>query len=228
MIKNINVSELDKNFLKNTKYKIDKCNIDFKDILVKKPWGEEYLLFENKNCAIWVLYIKYMHNTSMHCHINKKTSLICIDGQVSCNTLSTNNILNPLDALILEKTVFHQTNSITKKGSFILEIETPVNKFDLVRINDEYGRRGKDYENKKFYKNIKDLTFNMKNKSKSINNCKIEIIINNEYFNKDKYSENSLVYILSNNQFNKVMYLKDLDILEIEKNIELLILSENL
>ena len=40
--------------------------------LVKKPWGEEYLIFQNNVVAIWLLKIKPNHHTSLHCHTEKK------------------------------------------------------------------------------------------------------------------------------------------------------------
>lgn len=230
MIKVIKVEEIDKTHLNNIKYFLDECKIDFQNILVNKPWGYEYLLYENEYCAIWVLYIKYMENTSMHCHINKDTSLICIDGLVSSNTLSFNNILNPFDALILEKGLFHQTNSISKEGSYILEIETPVNKFDLVRINDNYGRRGKDYEDKKYYKKMKNLTLNNKTNSyKYINGVLIQIVTYDEKFRKNDYKEDSIVSILSENEIiGKVDYLKNLDLDLLENNTILLVIYKEI
>lgn len=229
MIKEIKVEEIDKDFLNKTKYILDECKIDFKDILVNKPWGHEYLLYENDYCAVWVLYINYMQNTSMHCHINKNTSLVCLDGLVSSNTLSFNNILNPFDALILEKGLFHQTNSIDKNGSYVLEIETPVNKFDLVRINDSYGRCGKDYEDKEFYKNIEKLTLDNKiNRFKCINNVFIQIVIYKlNDFRKNNFKVNSLVSIMSKNELmGKVIYLKNLNLNLIEEDSILLIISK--
>ena len=42
--------------------------------------------------------------------------------------------------------LFHSTKAISKKGVFALEFETPVNKNDLVRYKDDYGRQSKPYE----------------------------------------------------------------------------------
>lgn len=43
---------------------------------VKKPWGEEYLLYQNDDVAIWHLYIDPKQKTSLHSHPNKKTGLV--------------------------------------------------------------------------------------------------------------------------------------------------------
>ena len=45
--------------------------------------------------------------------------------------------------------LFHSTKPLSKKNSIVLEIETPINKNDLVRYKDNYGRENKPYEGKK-------------------------------------------------------------------------------
>ena len=42
--------------------------------------------------------------------------------------------------------LFHSIKCISKKPLLALELETPVNKNDLVRYNDKYGRAKKPYE----------------------------------------------------------------------------------
>ena len=212
------VSPQDINALANLNYQDLKCEIDFKNLLVKKPWGSEYLLFENEFCAIWILDINYMENTSMHCHPKKETSLVCLDGEVSCNTLNDSFKLDSLDGIFFNKKIFHQTQSTTKEGSFILEIETPVNKFDLVRINDTYGRQGKEYENKKHYVRHPNLTLNFpENVVKTINQTRIELLTIDSQTKIDTYDENSLVAVLSKSEYcGKIFRLKDIELLEKE------------
>ena len=31
---------------------------DYSKVVVKKPWGYEYLIFENESVAVWILYLK--------------------------------------------------------------------------------------------------------------------------------------------------------------------------
>ena len=57
--------------------------MNYNDIKVKKPWGYEYLVYENQEVALWYLYIKDKHSTSMHCHPNKTTGLILLDGRAT-------------------------------------------------------------------------------------------------------------------------------------------------
>ena len=55
---------------------------------------------------------------------------------------------------MIARGLFHSVKSISKKGLLALEFETPVDKKDLVRFKDIYGRKNKSYEGKKFTKPI--------------------------------------------------------------------------
>lgn len=118
----------------------------YKNKVVIKPWGHEYLIFENDFIAIWTLYIKKGYSTSMHCHPEKKTSLILLSGNAMSNTFTHRNYLRGGDTVIIEKGVFHSTKSLSDDGIFLLEIETPPYKADLVRLEDRYGRESSGYE----------------------------------------------------------------------------------
>ena len=109
---------------------------DYRNMVVLKPWGYEYLIFENEYVAVWFLHINHGHSTSMHCHPQKKTSLILLSGNALCNTFERRNYLNALDAIIVEKCVFHSTKAISDDGIDLIEIETPPDKTDFIRIND--------------------------------------------------------------------------------------------
>ena len=118
--------------------------------IVKKPWGYEYLAYENEYVAIWFLYIKHNHATSFHCHPNKTTGLILLDGQAETSFLNNTNKLTPTNKIMIRKGLFHSTKATDGKGAWIFEIETPVDKQDLVRFKDSYGREGKPYEDETF------------------------------------------------------------------------------
>lgn len=168
------------NFDKIANLKID---FDFTDIVVKKPWGYEYLLFESQDIAIWILYIEKNQTTSMHCHPKKHTSLICLEGQINCKTLDNEYNFNKFDGIYLGKGVFHQTLNMSNKYAIVMEIESPVDKSDLVRMKDNYGRVQEKYESEKYYIKTKDLTIKniFKNKvSKKIGNSILEIGILNK------------------------------------------------
>jgi len=116
------------------------------DNIVKKPWGYEYVAYENEHCALWFLHIKNQHSTSMHCHPNKTTGLILLEGTAEVSFISDSFVLNPNHKIMIRKGLFHSTKATSKDGISLFEIETPVDKFDLVRLKDSYGREGKPYE----------------------------------------------------------------------------------
>jgi len=118
--------------------------------IVKKPWGYEYLAYENKHIALWFLYIKHTHSTSLHCHPNKTTGLILLDGKAEVSFLNDTNKLNPTNKVMIRKGLFHSTKATDERGAWIFEVETPVDKQDLVRFKDNYGREGKPYEDETF------------------------------------------------------------------------------
>ena len=119
---------------------------NYENNIVRKPWGYEYLVYENEYIAIWFLNIKYTHSTSLHSHPNKTTGLFVLDGNVEVSFFNNSTNLNPLQKIMIRKGLFHSTKSVSENGSLILEIETPSNKKDLVRFRDNYGREGKPYE----------------------------------------------------------------------------------
>lgn len=118
----------------------------YENHVVMKPWGYEYLLFENKHVAIWFLHIKKDQSTSMHCHPKKKTSLTILSGKALCNTFNRPNFLNCGETVIIYPSVFHSTTALNQDGICMIEVETPPDKVDLVRLRDRYGRENKGYE----------------------------------------------------------------------------------
>lgn len=119
---------------------------DYANTLVRKPWGSEYLLFQNQWTAGWLLNLAAGHSTSMHCHPRKDTSLIVVRGKVRCQTFSGVFDREAGDAVFLEKGAFHQTYALPSHDATLLEVETPPMKRDLVRLHDHYGRVGAGYE----------------------------------------------------------------------------------
>jgi mannose-6-phosphate isomerase-like protein (cupin superfamily) len=118
----------------------------YQNNIVKKPWGYEYLAYENNECALWLLHINKDQRTSMHCHPNKTTGLIILNGVGQVSFMKDDNILSPTNKIMIRKGLFHTTKAISDDGVSLFEIETPVDKHDLVRLKDSYGREGMPYE----------------------------------------------------------------------------------
>jgi acetolactate synthase I/II/III large subunit len=163
MIKSFKIKKSDKQLIskkidKQTELKkrVKHDSFDYSKVIVKKPWGYEYLVFENKFVAIWMLHIVRKRKTSMHCHPQKRTSLILLSGNATCSHLEGSEQLNPMDGVFIDKGVFHLTEASNKlpidpqseNGIWVMEIESPPDKADLIRMKDEYGRAGEAYEGK--------------------------------------------------------------------------------
>ena len=128
-----------------------------KNLMVKKPWGEEYIICKTNNSATWHLKINSRKKTSLHCHPKKKTGFILLDGKVEVMIgFYEKKILTAPDKLMIRPGLFHSTKALSKNDSIVLEIETPINKGDLVRYKDNYGRENKPYEGKKEMKKLID------------------------------------------------------------------------
>ena len=121
----------------------------YKNLVVTKPWGSEYIACENNTTAAWLLKIKKNHKTSLHCHPKKKTGFIVLDGTVEVELGFYEKVkLKALSKLMIRPGLFHSTKALSKNSATILEVETPINKNDLVRFKDNYGRENRPYEGK--------------------------------------------------------------------------------
>lgn len=118
--------------------------------LVNKPWGYEYLVYENQDVALWYLHINKDQKTSMHCHPKKTTGLVLLDGIAQVSFLADNRIIKSLDKVMIRRGLFHSTKALSDSGICLFEIETPKDKQDLVRLDDQYGRVHIPYEDYRF------------------------------------------------------------------------------
>lgn len=129
--------------------------------VVSKVWGLEWVSYQRPECAVTVLHIARKRMTSLHCHPNKATVLVCISGilKVSIGTQEadgklTERVLGPLGCVSILKGVYHRTEAVgeldlyppSEDGCWLIEIEEPSNKLDLIRAKDAYGRAGQPYE----------------------------------------------------------------------------------
>jgi len=161
-----------------------KINHDkYRDIVVKKPWGFEYLAYQNENLGIWLLHINENMKTSMHCHPKKNTGLICLQGSVEVSFLKNKIALKGIDKIMIFRGRFHSTQALGKGGAFILEVECPQDKHDLVRLDDEYGRKDMPYEGNEceFKKTNDEIWFidPINNESNTIDAFNCHMIIKN-------------------------------------------------
>ncbi len=119
---------------------------DYSKVVVRKPWGYEYLMFANHKTAVWILYLQPGFQTSFHCHPRKKTAVMVLSGEAACSTVDNDIVRSPGEGVLLGKGVFHRTKAVAKEGAFVMEIESPIDKRDIVRFKDDYGREKLGYE----------------------------------------------------------------------------------
>lgn len=117
---------------------------DWSGIVVSKPWGAEFEVYNNNQVSVWQLNIKKGHRTSFHAHPNKTTGLIVVDGEAEVRFFKNTFSIGPIEKFMLHPHVFHQTRALTDVT--VLEVETPPDKLDLVRLTDDYARDGQPYE----------------------------------------------------------------------------------
>ena len=121
--------------------KMENKKSEYKNVVVKKPWGYEYLAYENEHVGLWFLHIEKDQQTSLHCHPIKDTGLVVLEGAVNVSFLNDINRLSAGRKIMIRKGLFHSTKALSKDGASIFEIETPKLKHDLVRLEDMYGRK---------------------------------------------------------------------------------------
>ncbi len=170
---------------------------------VLKPWGSEYTIFRNSISSTKLLRIYYNKSTSLHCHPIKKTGFIIIKGKVNVDLGFYNSKkISSVSRLMIRPGLFHCTKNFNKETATVLEIETPIDKDDLVRFKDDYGRENKPYENNKHTTKLEknDPVFKEPKINSSIkyivDNTAIKIIKTNNIKKLQSMKKNSIIAVL--------------------------------
>ena len=136
--------------------KMKKLNNLYDNRIVNKPWGYEYVVYRNASkLVVTLLKINYNNSTSLHCHPQKKSGFILLEGKALFQLglwKKRSEVHTSPSKRMIARGLFHSIKALSKDGLTALEFETPVNKNDLVRFKDNYGRAQKSYEGKKFTK----------------------------------------------------------------------------
>jgi mannose-6-phosphate isomerase-like protein (cupin superfamily) len=136
------------------------ARIDYRNKWVKKPWGRERCIHEQPDgsVAVWHLRIDPGQSTSMHMHRIKKTALVVLGGFALVRFMSGEMKLDPMQKVRFAPGQYHQTFAYhPPHGLDLLEVETPSDKNDLVRLEDQYGRAGKGYEGPEAFEEDKEV-----------------------------------------------------------------------
>ena len=125
--------------------------IDYLNKVNDKPWGKEYLAYQNQHIGIWILHVNKNQETSLHCHFKKDTILMPICGTFKINLFQQFSILNIFESIYVPRNTFHGIHSYIDNG-ILMEIEiyteniSYTDKNDLLRIKDMYNRDKTSYE----------------------------------------------------------------------------------
>ena len=106
----LNHSEDENNICENNKYiKHDIHNkVNYLNKKCIKPWGYEMLIYQTPKIGIWFLNIKKGHQTSLHCHFNKDTQIIVLNGVLCVNLYDNKSLpLGEMCSIFCPHSTFH-------------------------------------------------------------------------------------------------------------------------
>ncbi|MDQ3402283.1 MAG: cupin domain-containing protein [Actinomycetota bacterium] len=121
---------------------------DHLNAVIVKPWGYEYRAYVDEFFDLWALHIDAPHGTSIHVHPRKLTYLVCLGGIGVTTGLETEIPLREGTILRIAAGAFHGTRNVGDEPLDLIEVEVPRNKFDLMRLHDDYDRAGTAYESR--------------------------------------------------------------------------------
>ena len=84
----------------------------------------------------------------MHCHPTKNTGLVVLQGEIELSFIRNKMLLTRLDKIHIFRARFHSSAAIS--DAFLFEVESPEDKEDLIRLDDNYGREEQGYEGESF------------------------------------------------------------------------------
>ena len=101
---------------------------------VRKPWGKELWIAQEKEYGGKILIIREDHHTSQHYHKDKKETIYCFKGQVDIILSDKVVTLKEGDDITLIPRTVHRI--IGKTNSILFEVST-AQLADVVRLKEE-------------------------------------------------------------------------------------------
>lgn len=108
---------------------------------VHKPWGHEIIFARTKKYVGKILVIEKGHRLSLQFHRRKHESLMVLRGQLKLLLGKKTKTVGPGTAFTIPPNTVHRLEATTGRTTLI-EVSTP-ELWDVVRLQDDYGRRGK-------------------------------------------------------------------------------------
>lgn len=104
-----------------------------------KPWGKEIWFAHTDKYAGKILEIKKGHRYSLQYHKRKLETQYILEGRIKMTCGDKEIILNPGEKIDIAPGTIHRAKGL--EDSKILEVSTP-DLDDVVKIEDDYGRKG--------------------------------------------------------------------------------------
>ena len=101
---------------------------------IRKPWGKEIWIAQEKEYGGKILVIKENQHTSQHYHKDKKETIYCFKGQVEIILKDRVVTLKEGDDITLNPRTVHRI--VSKTNSTLFEVSTP-QLADVVRLKEE-------------------------------------------------------------------------------------------
>lgn len=108
---------------------------------IVKPWGHELLFAKTAKYVGKILVIEKGHRLSLQLHRVKHESLLVLDGRLTLRLGSKTRTVGPGVAFRIKPRTIHRFEA-KKNRVTLVEVSTP-ELTDVVRLQDDYGRRGK-------------------------------------------------------------------------------------
>ena len=159
----------------------------------------------------------------MHCHALKRTILIPLNNKLRISTLE--NIYNNKKIYNISPRVFHQTHNNGLKDKFLIEIEFPNLKNDIIRMHDYYGRLSNKFSKENKLNSIKKNNYLLEKKIKFKN---IKFGKKNFIFLQNLYNKDSLILNSFKKKFDYLIILDGTIKCYTKKKREFLLYAKNI
>jgi len=114
-----------------------KDKIATKGITVK-PWGSEILIEHNDHYIIKILCVKSGHRLSLQYHEKKHETMYILNGNAEVELGDEKTSCSQGQFIVISPMTKHRVKAIS--GLTILEMSSPLDDNDIVRLEDDYGR----------------------------------------------------------------------------------------
>ncbi|MBI2788096.1 MAG: cupin domain-containing protein [Elusimicrobia bacterium] len=108
---------------------------------IPKPWGHEMIFARTKKYVGKILVIEKGHRLSLQLHRRKHESLMVLRGRLKLLLGRKSSTVGPGAAFTIPPRTIHRFEA-PKGRVTLIEVSTP-ELWDVVRLQDDYGRRGK-------------------------------------------------------------------------------------